>query len=217
MVEYGSFMKIAIIGTGFVADYYMTTLANHPQLVLAGAYDCDAMRLRQFAAYYKVATYPDFGAILADREVGIVVNLTTPESHYSLSKQALEAGKHVYCEKPLAMRYEEAAELVAIAERLGLTLASAPANALSAAHDLVSKSMTSIGKPRLVYAQMGRRTGVSRRLAELALGFRCPLAGAARVRSRLHAGTRRLRPVMACLAVWSCDKPERIFSTDFSR
>ncbi|CAN7613031.1 Gfo/Idh/MocA family oxidoreductase [Phyllobacterium sp. LjRoot231] len=147
-------MKIAIIGTGFVADYYMTTLANHPQLVLGGVYDRDLARLKQFADYYKVATYPDFETILADNEVNIVVNLTTPENHYLLSKQALEAGKHVYCEKPLAMRYEEAAELVALAERLDLILASAPANALSDAHKLVAKSLDDIGKPRLVYAQM---------------------------------------------------------------
>ncbi|MGH7006516.1 MAG: Gfo/Idh/MocA family protein, partial [Alphaproteobacteria bacterium] len=110
-------MKIAIIGTGFVADYYMTTLANHPKLVLSGVYDRDAARLRQFADYYKLATYPDYEAILADADIAIVVNLTTPENHYSLSRQALEAGKHVYCEKPLAMRYEEAVELVSLAER----------------------------------------------------------------------------------------------------
>jgi len=147
-------MKIAIIGTGFVADYYMTTLVNHPQLVLGGVYDRDLTRLKQFAEYYKVATYPDYEAILADKEVGIVVNLTTPENHYLLSKQALEAGKHVYCEKPLAMRYEEAAELVALAERLNLILASAPANALSDAHKLVARSLDDIGRPRLVYAEM---------------------------------------------------------------
>lgn len=149
-------MNIAIIGTGFVADYYMTTLVNHPRLVLCGVYDHDPVRLKQFADYYKVATYPDFAAILADEKVSIVVNLTTPENHYALSRQALEAGKHVYCEKPLAMRYEEAAELVAIAEQRNLILTSAPANALSPAHQLVAKTITGdhIGKPRLVYAQM---------------------------------------------------------------
>jgi predicted dehydrogenase len=147
-------MKIAIVGTGFVADYYMTTLANHPELVLAGVFDRDSARLKQFADYYKVSTYQDFEAILADPSVGIVVNLSTPESHYSLSKQALEAGKHVYCEKPLAMRYGEAAELVALAERLNLVLGSAPANAFSDAYGLAAGSLGGIGKPRLVYAQM---------------------------------------------------------------
>jgi predicted dehydrogenase len=147
-------MKIAIVGTGFVADYYMTTLANHPQLVLAGVFDRDSARLKQFADYYEVYAYQNFQAILADPSVGIVVNLSTPESHYSLSRQALEAGKHVYCEKPLAMRYDEAAELVALAERSNLVLGSAPANALSDAHKLAADSLGGIGKPRLVYAQM---------------------------------------------------------------
>ena len=46
---------IAFIGTGFVADYYMTTLANHPQLRLAGVWDIDAARLQQFRSYYDKA------------------------------------------------------------------------------------------------------------------------------------------------------------------
>jgi predicted dehydrogenase len=149
-------MKIAIIGTGFVADYYMTTLANYPQLVLAGVYDHDLPRLRQFADYYKVAVYGSFDEILADPQVTIVVNLTTPENHYLLSRRALLGGKHVYCEKPLAMSYEEAAELVVIAEQRQLSLVSAPANALSAAHRHVAGIVADggIGQPRLVYAQM---------------------------------------------------------------
>ncbi|MCO4318758.1 Gfo/Idh/MocA family oxidoreductase [Phyllobacterium sp. 21LDTY02-6] len=149
-------MKIAIIGTGFVADYYMTTLANHPQLELCGVFDRDQARLAQFCAHYGTRAYPDFQSMLADDDVAIIVNLTTPESHYALSRQALAAGKHVYCEKPLAMRYEEAAELVALAEAAGLTLATAPANALSAAHRLVADKIGqgAVGQARLVYAQM---------------------------------------------------------------
>ncbi|MGH6762945.1 MAG: Gfo/Idh/MocA family protein [Phyllobacterium sp.] len=149
-------MKIAIVGTGFVADYYMTTLANHPQLELAGVYDHNPERLRQFTEFYKVRAYPDFASLLADPSVQIVANLTTPENHYALSKMALEAGKHIYCEKPLAMRFEEAEELVALAARKGLSLATAPANGLSDAHRLVADALAKgeIGTPRLVYAEM---------------------------------------------------------------
>jgi predicted dehydrogenase len=69
---------------------------------------------------------------------------------------ALEAGKHVYCEKPLAMDLADAARLVALAEAKGLTIATAPANALSDAHDLVAAALAEgrIGTPRLVYAEM---------------------------------------------------------------
>lgn len=149
-------MKIAIVGTGFVADYYMTTLANHPGLVLAGAWDRDAARLRAFCAFHGVSAYADLEALLGDPAVGIVVNLTTPESHYEISSRALAAGKHVYGEKPLAMDFAQAQELVALARQRRLTLAAAPANGLSDAHRLVAQVLGDgrIGRPRLVYAAM---------------------------------------------------------------
>lgn len=149
-------MKIALVGTGFVADYYMTTLANHPALTLAGVWDRDAARLEAFRACHDVPVYPDLAALLADAAVQIVVNLTTPESHYEITSRALAAGKHVYCEKPLAMELAQAEALVAQAEAAGLTLATAPANGLSDAHRLVEKALRSgrIGAPRLVYAAM---------------------------------------------------------------
>ena len=149
-------VTIAIVGTGFVADYYMTTLARHPGLVLAGVFDSDVQRLAQFSAYHKVRAYPDFGSVLADKTVSIIVNLTTPQAHYAVSRSALEAGKHVYSEKPLAMDLAEAEALVALASRNGLVLASAPANGLSDANRLVSDRLKAgaIGTPRLVYAEM---------------------------------------------------------------
>jgi predicted dehydrogenase len=149
-------MKIAIVGTGFVADYYMTTLPNHPSLQLAGVFDRDSERLRQFSDFYGVRAYSGLDEILVDPDISILVNLTTPESHYEISKRALEAGKHVYCEKPLAMRFEEAQELTTLASQRGLTLCAAPANALSDANRLVRKALSerAIGTPRLVYAQM---------------------------------------------------------------
>ncbi|MGC0055280.1 Gfo/Idh/MocA family protein [Brucella pituitosa] len=147
-------MNIAIIGTGFVADYYMTTLRNYPQLKLLGAFDRSGERLKVFAAHYNVRAYESFQAILADKDVQILLNLTTPESHYAISRAALEAGKHVYSEKPLAMDFNDAKALVEFAAANELTLAAAPANGLSDAQKLVSSSMSEIGTPRLVYAEM---------------------------------------------------------------
>ncbi len=149
-------VTIAIVGTGFVADYYMTTLARHPGLVLAGVFDSDLPRLAQFSAFHKVRAYPDFDSILADKAISIIVNLTTPQAHYAVSGAALEAGKHVYSEKPLAMDLGEAEALVALAAHKGLVLASAPANGLSDANGLVAERLKAgaIGLPRLVYAEM---------------------------------------------------------------
>ncbi len=149
-------VTIAIIGTGFVADYYITTLANHATLVLAGAWDHDAARLSQFCAFHQVRAYQNLDAILNDPRVEIVCNLTTPESHYDISKAILDAGKHVYSEKPLATDLSKAESLVALAVAKTLTIAAAPANGLSDANRVVADQLTNdaIGNPRLIYAEM---------------------------------------------------------------
>jgi len=147
---------IAFVGTGFVADYYMTTLVNHPRLKLTGAYDRNPEQLKRFTGFYGLRAYESFEALLADPAVTIVVNLTNPESHFEVSRKGLEAGKHIYSEKPLAMHVDEAEALVALAAERGLTVAAAPANALSPAHAAVAGAVKAgeIGRPRLVYAEM---------------------------------------------------------------
>jgi predicted dehydrogenase len=147
---------IAFIGTGFVADYYMTTLANHPGLKLAGVWDRDGARLEQFSAYHGLRAYGSLDECLSDPDVDIVVNLTNPESHFALNCSALEAGKHVYCEKPLGMTYDEAVKVIELAQEKKLTVCGAPANGLSDAQQLTAQLIGEgrIGTPRLAYAEM---------------------------------------------------------------
>lgn len=77
--------------------------------------------------------------MLADPEVDIVMILTNPGSHYSLTMQALKAGKHVYCEKPLATSLEQAHEIVTFAQEQGLCVGSAPDTFLSPEFQTVRK------------------------------------------------------------------------------
>lgn len=149
-------MKIAIIGCGFVADYYLSTLPLHPELELAGVADIDATRLKQFSEFYNVKTYASTTDLLADESVEIVLNLTNPRQHYDVSKVCLEAGKHVYSEKPLAMAIAEAKELVAMAAERGLQISSAPCSLLGETAQTAWKALREnvVGKVRLVYAEM---------------------------------------------------------------
>ncbi len=90
---------------------------------LAWICDTDAERLAEFGSRYPQArTTTAFADLLADEEVDAVVVATPVPTHYELAKQALEAGKHVFVEKPPAMRGEEMEELVALAEARGLVL-----------------------------------------------------------------------------------------------
>jgi len=149
-------MRIAIVGCGFVADYYLKTLPNHPELELVGVMDRDQDRASKFAAYHSVPVYLSLEELLKDRSVEIVVNLTNPRSHFSVSKACLESGKHVYSEKPLSIKLSEAEEIVDLAEQRGLYISSAPCSILGETAQTVWKALreNAIGHVRLVYAEM---------------------------------------------------------------
>lgn len=149
-------MRIAFVGCGYVADFYIQSLSNHRELELVGVYDRKEERRMRFSAHYRVRAYGAFEELLSDPKVELVVNLTNPRSHYEISKASLERGKHVYSEKPLSMHMEQARELVEIAEKNRLLLASAPCNVLSETAQTVWKVLRDgqIGRARLAYAQM---------------------------------------------------------------
>jgi len=147
-------MNIAIVGCGYVADFYMTSIGYHPALTVVGAFDVDRQRLSTFCDYFSVQAYDSIDTLLADSKVEMVLNLTNPRSHYEVTKQCMEAGKHVYSEKPLAMEFESAQELVELASERSLYLGSAPCNGLSETAQTVWKALREgvIGPVRLVYA-----------------------------------------------------------------
>ncbi|HEX2915573.1 MAG TPA: Gfo/Idh/MocA family oxidoreductase [Chloroflexia bacterium] len=149
-------MRIAIVGCGFVADYYMSTLPAHPELELIGVADRVQERAQKFSNYHKVKAYASLDELLADPQVEIVLNLTNPRNHYEVSKAALEAGKHVYSEKPLAMEMKQACELVELAEQKGLQISSAPCSLLGETAQTIWKALreNAVGKVRVVYAEM---------------------------------------------------------------
>lgn len=149
-------MKIAFVGCGYVFDIYMRTKWAHPELEICGIFDIDAARAATVARHYGFRIYPDYQSLLTDAEVEIVVNLTSVHSHYEVTKRALEAGKHVYSEKPLTTDLQQTRELFEIADRRGLVLTGAPCNLYCDAVSTLWKAVRdgAIGKPVLVYAEL---------------------------------------------------------------
>lgn len=149
-------MRIGILGCGYVADYYATTLRNHPWLEVLGVCDRDGDRADRFARHYGLSTYPNYAAMLDDDRMQIVVNLTNPRSHFETSAAALEAGKHVFSEKPFATEWTQAVELADLARARGLGLASAPCTVLGEAAQTLWKLVRegTVGRVRLVYAEL---------------------------------------------------------------
>lgn len=148
-------MKIAIVGTGYVADLYMPSLRTFPHLQIVGAWDIDAARLAAFTAHWTVPAAGSLEALLADAP-DIVLNLTNPHAHVAINKAAIEAGRHVWCEKPLALTMVEAEALTVLARQRGVHLASAPCSVLGEAAQATWMAVRQgrIGRPRLVYAEL---------------------------------------------------------------
>ncbi len=116
-----------VIGTGVYCDHYFGTLGPvFGNLRPVGCADLNTEAARAAAARWNVPKVYTTEEMLRDPEVDIVIILTNPASHYSLTMAALKAGKHVYCEKPLAASLEEANEIVEFAARQGLFVGAAP-------------------------------------------------------------------------------------------
>jgi predicted dehydrogenase len=147
-------MNVAIVGCGYVAEFYGKTLGNYPALKLVGAYDTNAENLRKFSHRWSTKAYPTLGDLLADPGVEMIFNLTNPRSHYEVTSQSLQARKHVYSEKPLAMDSNAAEELVDLAKRQGVYLSAAPCSMLGETAQTVWKALKEgvVGRVRLVYA-----------------------------------------------------------------
>lgn len=149
-------MKIAIIGCGFVFDIYMRTIRAHPELTITGVFDVSRERMGSVCAYYGFRAYGSYSDVLQDPQVEIVVNLTNISSHYEVSRRALEAGKHVYSEKPLTKNLDQSRELFRVAKEQQVRLYGAPSNIYS---DTVRTLLSAvaegaIGEPRLIYAEL---------------------------------------------------------------
>lgn len=147
-------MNIAIVGCGYVADFYMQSLKHHKNLNLIGIYDNVPDRMKNFGQYYAVDTYKSFDELLDDPSLEMVLNLTNPHSHYEVTKSCILAGKHVYSEKPVSMDLSSAQELLKLSDENNVQLGSAPCSLLGETAQTIWKALNEelIGKVRLVYA-----------------------------------------------------------------
>src|SRR5688500_12613824 len=148
-----TFVKVAIVGCGYVADFYVATRHAHPELEWTGAWDQNADRLDGCSKRWGLHAFRSLDELCADATISLVLNLTNPRSHLEITRRCLEAGKHVYSEKPLAMTTAEAVGLAELARARGRQLSSAPCSVLSPPAQTLWHAIRAgaIGTVRLVY------------------------------------------------------------------
>lgn len=123
---------VALVGAGVISTEYLRALTSFPDIRVLGIADLDTRRAEEAAREYGVPVAGDVGTVLAVPEVELVVNLTIPAAHTAVARAALEAGKHVYGEKPLALDPGDGAKLLGEAADRGLRVGSAPDTFLGA-------------------------------------------------------------------------------------
>ena len=115
---------IAVVGLGQFGQFSLPSYVQIPDCSLVGLYDLDQEKLNLLAKSYKVTAFLAFAQVLQDTRVSVVVLNTPNYLHYGQVKEALNAGKSVFCEKPLTLRVEEAQELFALAKKKKLGLST---------------------------------------------------------------------------------------------
>lgn len=118
-------MKVGIIGTGNISGIYFKNGNRFDSMEIVACADLDAERAKAKGEEHGIRGC-SVEELLADPEIGMVINLTIPKAHASVCLQALEAGKHVYVEKPLAVTREEGKQVLERARQKGLRVGSAP-------------------------------------------------------------------------------------------
>ena len=116
-------ISVGVVGCGYWGPNLIRNFAENQGAVLRWVCDKDARHLSKVARRYTAARpTEDYAEMLADTGLDAVVIATPVATHYDFARRALEAGKHVLVEKPFTTSAREAEELIALAERRGLTL-----------------------------------------------------------------------------------------------
>lgn len=118
--------QVGVIGCGTVSEPYLRNMSASTALEVVALSDLVMERAAARAAQFGVGRVCRQEEILADPEIELVVNLTLPTAHFEVTMAALQAGKHVWTEKPLATDRVEAAALLSAASERGLQVGCAP-------------------------------------------------------------------------------------------
>lgn len=133
-----SLPAIGVIGAGMISHAYLGTIARSAEVRLKGLSSQSMVSATaQAQRYGGLAMTTE--AMLADPEISVVVNLTPPALHHQIGRAVLEAGKHLYTEKPFATSLAGAHDLISLADGLGLKIGCAPDTFLGPGHQAARK------------------------------------------------------------------------------
>lgn len=151
-------IRVGIIGCGSVSGVYLPHLTKSPFVEVVSACDIVYERAKKRAGEFKISnTYPSIDMMLAGAPFDLLVVTTDMQEHEHLNKSALEAGKHVWSEKPMANSYKAGKALLDLANSKNLRIWGAPAVVNSPQFAFMSKAIREgkLGKVSCAHAHYG--------------------------------------------------------------
>jgi len=124
--------KVGVVGCGNISGIYLSNLAKFTDTEILRLADLDVDRAQQVAEAQGVPRFGTVEELINDAEIDVVLNLTVPKAHAAVNQLALNAGKHVYAEKPFAVQREDARATLDLAQAKGLRTGAAPDTFLGA-------------------------------------------------------------------------------------
>ncbi|HEX9018660.1 MAG TPA: Gfo/Idh/MocA family oxidoreductase [Anaerolineaceae bacterium] len=118
--------KVGVIGCGNISSIYLEVGQTFESMEIAAVADLIPERAQAQAEKFHIPTVYPVEAMLADPEIQIIIDLTTPGAHAEVAQRAVEAGKSVYNEKPLTIRREDGLRLLETAKANGVRVGGAP-------------------------------------------------------------------------------------------
>ncbi|HTV67575.1 MAG TPA: Gfo/Idh/MocA family oxidoreductase [Rhizobiaceae bacterium] len=140
-------LGVGVIGCGNISAAYFRLAPLFRGIEMRACADIDAKAAQARAKEFNIRAETVDG-LLAAKDIDIIVNLTIPAAHYEVSKRVLDAGKHVYSEKPFVLSVKEGLDLKKRAAKKKLRIGSAPDTFLGGAHQFARELIDSgkVGK-----------------------------------------------------------------------
>ncbi|MFD1715743.1 Gfo/Idh/MocA family protein [Amnibacterium flavum] len=147
---------VGIIGAGVISSQYLDNLTQFPDVKVLFIADLDLARAAAQAEKYGVPASGTVDELLATGDIEIVVNLTIPAVHVEVGLRILDAGKHIWSEKPFSLDRESGRRLLDAATAKGLRVATAPDTVLGAGQQTALRAIADgrIGRPLTALTQM---------------------------------------------------------------
>ena len=142
-------VKVGVVGCGNISGAYLEFHKQFPVIEVVACADLDLGRAGAKAEEHGIGRACTVSELLADDDIQVVLNLTPPRAHTEINLAAIEAGKHVYTEKPLAVTLPDARKTLEAAAAKGLLVGCAPDTFMGAAHQTARKLIDDgwIGEP----------------------------------------------------------------------